>query len=949
MVSSAPRRVRRCAIAALVAIALTAAGGAVATPSYAAEPVAVTAAPTGLDAFAGARDVRAYLTTLRDGLLPAESSEQGTRQLNGVARFLATIADGDGGLPPGTVEQLLEDAGAVGAYFEQTVALDPLDRVGRALPTLVEAAERLVDAIRVVVFQAVHLDRLDQAVALATAVVDELRGGDPSTDVLGDLSAIALAVVDRPEARPVLDQVDTVLLYAGSQSRPYTDAVPPTSEAAFAAAEAVAGWFAALGDTVAAYDPDPHVGEADAGVEAGPGVTVAGPDPQLWLDTPVDSTVDSLTGLAAEQTGASKCYAPDRICTPPMRNPTNNPVQHNPTLYLVFWGPGWNDSTTTLPAERAAVTHFAGGLGGSLFQALLDQYYDATGHVGTDVTVASWTDPTSLADVPRSDSGLLLEATKAHDRNGWRSGPNVQYLIFPDNGRYHFGADSCGHHTHGLRGTVRYVFGVVEYPEGDCAGSGTGTVASALTVVASHEYAEAVTDPLVNFRSAWTDGHWEIADMCQMTTDFGSVGGYPVTQLWSNAANSCAMTFEHGRRFQVFSPPTSPQGPLTRGHAYAGATVVLRNIGSTAWYTTGTHRIRLVPQGGACSHFYAPSASKTAPIWRSCRGVEIPVAHTVGPGDLLTFTFPLRPDGALTEGSTVFQTFDVNLLGIANVAPGVPGDYPRVGDPIATHGAAVNAMTHEVPGVGVPVTVVAGSDVTVNLYLDVTRTASWYGDEVVDLATLPLDDPSPWAAGNWPKPPGVRCTRCRAGRVMGGEYKPGTTYLFPVTLHVPANTLPGPQQVEFRPVADIPLAEGGIAEAPFGPVVTVLLVVIGPQPLAHEVAGTTVDGPMYDPAVTFAAAARPTSRWWGCVAVAGVGAVGTTVTACTATVKHADGSVGRSATVTSGKETLGPVAKAVGTGLQLDHADDTVRVCWTASARFASPVTPVVRSGCSTG
>jgi len=61
-------------------------------------------------------------------------------------------------------------------------------------------------------------------------------------------------------------------------------------------------------------------------------------------------------------------------------------------------------------------------------------------------------------------------------------------------------------------------------------------VFDSLTVTASHELCEAITDPVPG-QGWYDDNNGEIGDICAWTTK--TVGQYTVQQEWSNSANAC--------------------------------------------------------------------------------------------------------------------------------------------------------------------------------------------------------------------------------------------------------------------------------------------------------------------------------------------------------------------------------------------------------------------------
>ncbi|MFL5966356.1 MAG: hypothetical protein ACJ747_07380 [Gaiellaceae bacterium] len=90
----------------------------------------------------------------------------------------------------------------------------------------------------------------------------------------------------------------------------------------------------------------------------------------------------------------------------------------------------------------------------------------------------------------------------------------------------------CGYHD-AIDGNVFYAV----LPSPDCRGcSGDRPALEALTITASHELAEAITDPVPG--TGWyDDAVGEIGDICAWRTK--TVGDYVVQTEWSNAARSC--------------------------------------------------------------------------------------------------------------------------------------------------------------------------------------------------------------------------------------------------------------------------------------------------------------------------------------------------------------------------------------------------------------------------
>jgi hypothetical protein len=117
-------------------------------------------------------------------------------------------------------------------------------------------------------------------------------------------------------------------------------------------------------------------------------------------------------------------------------------------------------------------------------------------------------------------------------------GPNTLYNLFlpPGTAAELQGSRSCqtfcGYHD-AIDGRIFYAV----LPAPDCTGcSGGRSTLEALTLTASHELSEAVTDPVPG--TGWYDDTaGEIGDICAWQTK--TLGPYLVQREWSNAARAC--------------------------------------------------------------------------------------------------------------------------------------------------------------------------------------------------------------------------------------------------------------------------------------------------------------------------------------------------------------------------------------------------------------------------
>jgi hypothetical protein len=206
--------------------------------------------------------------------------------------------------------------------------------------------------------------------------------------------------------------------------------------------------------------------------------------------------------------------------------------------FIVWWG-----DARRFPADaQTGVELLLRGLDGSPYLAVLDQYL--RGSVAHTLFGGSLFDIGTPPSQDPLQTTIADEACRALDNNGIPPAPGDMVFVmasaFPG-GKI----DYCSWHSwgicHGQTIFIAYLPNPVGTPCGQvvntCTASSAGT--SALVGLASHELAEAVTDPL---GGGWKDAQGEeIADKC-----FGLTGCVPLSTgsamlvpLYSNASHSC--------------------------------------------------------------------------------------------------------------------------------------------------------------------------------------------------------------------------------------------------------------------------------------------------------------------------------------------------------------------------------------------------------------------------
>jgi hypothetical protein len=269
-------------------------------------------------------------------------------------------------------------------------------------------------------------------------------------------------------------------------------------------------------------------------------------------------------------------------------------VQTVPAVYLVYWGPEWQQGfsftqgqfTYTNATVERYVQAFFNNVGGSPWAGVQTQYCQ---NIGPGFSCAAqpyaqfvtnptrqlkgvWSDPTpvpaeivttGLAENQTNDP-LEAEAIAAAAHFGYNINATYFILTPPGHGASAYGSVYCAYHSetgHTTGHGVRYAF--MPYVPEQGAGCGANSVNTTnnafgngyldgYSIVAGHEYAEAVTDPdnQMGTQDGWNDVQTsENGDKCAWTglqnITLGS-HSFAVQPLWSNEANggqgACAVT-----------------------------------------------------------------------------------------------------------------------------------------------------------------------------------------------------------------------------------------------------------------------------------------------------------------------------------------------------------------------------------------------------------------------
>ena len=237
----------------------------------------------------------------------------------------------------------------------------------------------------------------------------------------------------------------------------------------------------------------------------------------------------------------------------------------SPTYIPVFLGSFWRNYTSQGPDIAAYALTFLQGLNTDVkFNRLLQQYdvpgqSIQPGRIGKAAFVKTW-QPTQL-----DDNGLRYLLNELQSQQTIPSDPNgnnIYILFFPPNSSIKSGGEEscvdngfCARHSSVSLGSDRFI--IMPYlKDGACDGRcGASNIFDAYTINLSHEIAETVTNPDINFATSLSsplswynpDSSGEIGDICsdtkndEMTVSIAGVveQNFAVQKIWSNEACMC--------------------------------------------------------------------------------------------------------------------------------------------------------------------------------------------------------------------------------------------------------------------------------------------------------------------------------------------------------------------------------------------------------------------------
>ena len=255
-------------------------------------------------------------------------------------------------------------------------------------------------------------------------------------------------------------------------------------------------------------------------------------------------SIDDLTHLVhgADPVRIVPLHDPHQMAAPaavpPQLTYRGGPLLTAVKVFTVFWGSAWSHAP-----QSAVIGEINGFFDYLVTSPLVDQLSEYSvpqypiGH-GSRIGTATVTTP-KLGRVA-TDGAVQHMIRQEITTNPAFPKPDANTLYFvylpPGVVSVQGGSRSCqaycGYHN-SINGQVAYA--VMPYP--GCTGC-TGGMAplDALTSTSSHEFCEAITDPVPG-QGWYDDNNGEIGDICAWQTK--KLGKYTVQLEWSNQANAC--------------------------------------------------------------------------------------------------------------------------------------------------------------------------------------------------------------------------------------------------------------------------------------------------------------------------------------------------------------------------------------------------------------------------
>ena len=353
-------------------------------------------------------------------------------------------------------------------------------------------------------------------------------------------------------------------------------------------------------------------------------------------------------------------------------------VQHNPKVNVIFWGSNFNTAEKGIEVRNILQTLF-GNLTGSAYQGILTQYFDSTGRISSTVSTTSYFDEKVKAPEKVTVLKLEEEISSAVSTNKWPIETSAQYFLVTAPGSTYESLPGCAFHgvtRASANVTAGIVYAFVPY-QGDPPYSTNGCVETGnpsknpvfkTSKSASHEYAEAATDPLID--GSWVNsGGQEISDICQALADFELPSGAYAQNQYDDYLNSCASSdLEPAHAYAITGAATG----VNATEVTLKGTVNPENLASSYYFEYGTTKSygSKTAEVSAGSGIANVAASKLVSGLTPSTTYHFRVAETNSTGTTTgedrTFTTTGSPPTATTGSATGVTSTEAILHGAVN-------------------------------------------------------------------------------------------------------------------------------------------------------------------------------------------------------------------------------------------------------------------------------------------
>lgn len=228
-------------------------------------------------------------------------------------------------------------------------------------------------------------------------------------------------------------------------------------------------------------------------------------------------------------------------------------VLYKPHAYLILWGyQGAGDPDGVAPLLQ----EFLASVGGTSWLATVTQYYGVNQRYPKNIKkmlAGVWDDEQNPIPSSPTDAQVAAEAVRSTAEFGFD--PNGAYIVATahNHNTSGFGTSFCSYHSATLASGGKISYTNLPYmPDAPICGSNKiahskdeSSVDEGVTIVAGHEFAESITDPLP-VTGWWNQTYGELGDECAWThlqnTPIGKYS-FATQPLFSNASDSCVQSY----------------------------------------------------------------------------------------------------------------------------------------------------------------------------------------------------------------------------------------------------------------------------------------------------------------------------------------------------------------------------------------------------------------------